>query len=247
VLNPAQATFCQLAGFVVLVNLVAFSAIGSFEVVYFRYVTHLLPLLLAMLAVIVVLIRERWPVVGYALLIALVISNALHILPYGLPGVRQWRWSTLWPESGPFRALDDLWIKAGRFRSEAWMYAQELTHSYEGPNEGLVAYLSTHAKPGQTVLVNYEDLPLMFYTRLRVLGGFSERGLGGSTQPDWVIDRKNGPYRDVLAAIVAAGSYERIEIPYPDIRWENRPEPGKHNYITVRDEDNVVLYRRRGD
>jgi len=54
-------------------------------------------------------------------------------------------------------------------------------------------------------------------------------------------------YRDRLAAIVAAGAYERIEIPYPDIRWENRPQPGEHHYLTVRDEDNVILYRQLGD
>lgn len=169
------------------------------------------------------------------------------MLPYGLPGVRDLEWSGLWSESGPFQALDEVWNKAGRFRSSLWMYAQELTHSYDGPNEGLIGYLSEHAKPGQTLLVNYEDLPLMFYTDLRVLGGLSGHGLSDGAQPDWVVDRKHGPYRDQLAAVVGAGSYERIEILYPDIRWENRPEPGGHHYLTVQGEENVVLYGRWED
>jgi len=239
--------FCQVAGLVILVNVLTLSASAAFDWVFFRYMAHLIPLLLAMLAIVVIWIMERWPVAAYALLIVLVVSNGLHVLPYGLPGVKQLNWSSLWPDSPAFQALNEVWIKASHFRSDAWMYAQELTHSYVGPNEGLLAYLSAHAKPGQTVVVNYEDLPLMFYTELRVLGGLSGHGLTSSLQPDWVISRKYGPYRDRLAAIVAQGSYERIEIPYPDIRWENRPEPGEHHYLTAQGEDNVILYRRRGD
>ena len=243
--TQAQALFCQVAGLVILVNVLTLSFSAAFDWVFFRYMAHLIPLLLAMLAIVIVRLMERWAVAGYALLLALVTSNALHTLPYGLPGLRGLHLENLWPRSGAFVSLDEVWSKAGRFRSEVWMYAQELTHSYEGPNEGLAAYLAAHARPGETVAVNYEELPLMFYTRLHVVGGLSAHGLDDNPRPDWVIDRKYGPYRDRLEAIVAAGSYERIEIPYPDIRWENRPEPGSHQYLTVRDEGNVVLYRRR--
>mgnify|MGYP001151954241 CR=1 FL=1 len=124
------------------------------------------------------------------------------------------------------------------------MYAQELTHAYAGPTEGLVAYLSMHATPGQTILANYEDLPLQFYTDLTVYGGMSGRGLAEGVQPDWIIDRQYGHYRDQIAALVTSGPYERITIPYPDVRWENREEPGKHQYLTDSMADPVVLYRR---
>jgi hypothetical protein len=95
------------------------------------------------------------------------------------------------------------------------------------------------------VAVNYEDLPLMFYTDMRVLGGLGLHGLCANSSPDWVIDRKNGPYRDLLAQIIGRGPYKRVELPYPDIRWENRPGPGVHHYLTVQDEDPVVLHRRQ--
>ncbi len=245
-LSPGQTTFCQLVGLEILLTVLPLSASAAFDWAFFRYLAHLIPLLLILLAVVVVWFMERSAVIGYTLLTVLVVSNALHILPYGLPRVKGIDWKELRPGSLPFQALDDVWVKAGRFRSDVWMYAQELSHSYEGPNEGLVKYLSAHAEPGQIVLVNYEDLPLMFYTELRVLGGLSGRGLADDVQPDWVIDRKHGPYRDRLATIVASGSYERVEIPYPDIRWENRPQPGQHHYLTVRGEDNVVLYRKQG-
>ncbi len=246
-LDDKQARFCQMAGLVIIIHLVMLSASAAFDWVFFRYMVHLIPLLLAMLAIVVVLVMEQWPVVGYALLLVLLAGNGLGMLPYGLPGVHELDPSSLWPRSAAFLSLQDVWAKAGRFRSDAWMYAQELSHSYEGPNEGIVGYLAANAQPGQTVAVNYEDLPLIFYTDLHVLGGLGLHGLRVNSHPDWVIDRKHGPYRDLLADIVAAGSYERIEIPYPDIRWENRPQPGEHHYLTAQSKDPVVLYRREGD
>jgi hypothetical protein len=246
-LNQAQASFCQLATLVILVNILVLSANAAFDWVFFRYIVHLIPLLVAMLAIVVVLVLERWPLVGYVMLAALALGNGVHVLPYGLPGVRTLNPARLWPGSPAFEALRDVWSRAGHIRSDVLMYAQELTHEYQGPNEGLVAYLAAHARPGQSLLVNYEDLPLMFYTPLRVWGGLGAHGLESGPQPDWVVDRKYGPYRDQLASIVARGAYERIELPYPDIRWENRPEPGSHNFLSAQGADSVVIYRRRGD
>ncbi|HNR95769.1 MAG TPA: hypothetical protein PKH89_02210, partial [Anaerolineae bacterium] len=51
-------------------------------------------------------------------------------------------------------------------------------------------------------------------------------------------------YREQIAALVASGPYERITIPYPDLRWENREEPTKHQYLTDTTANSVVLYRR---
>ena len=243
----ATLAFARTAVMVIAVNILFLSAGAAFDWVFFRYWTHLIPLLFILLAIVVVWIVQRRPMLGYALLAVLLACNILHLVPYGLPGIKDWDPSALWPTSPAFQALSEVWDKAGRFRSDLWMYAQELTHDYEGPNEGLVAYLSAHAQPGQTVAVNYEDLPLMFYSELRVLGGLSAHGLSAEAQPDWVINRKHGPYGELLMSIVESGRYERIEIPYPDIRWENRPQPGEHHYLTVQDEDPVVLYRRQGD
>jgi len=246
-LDPAQASFCELATLVTLANILVLAASAAFDWVFFRYIVHLIPLLVCMLAIAVVLVLKRWPLAGYAMLAVLALSNGLHILPYALPGLSALNPVSLWPESAAFQALGDVWSRAGHFRSDLWMYAQELTHAYVGPNEGLVAYLAEHASPGQSLLVNYEDLPLMFYTPLRVSGGLGAHGLDSDTQPDWIVDRRFGPYRDQLASIVAQGPYERIELPYPDIRWENRPEPGSHHYRSAQVTDPVVIYRRRGD
>lgn len=243
--HPALSCHMRLQELLVVVvvsNLLALSAVGW---AFFRYLAHLLPLLLALTAMIVVPIMQRWPVPGYALVMTLLVCNGVHILPYTLLRAAITSNSSFWTQVSASPATR--WIsgiRGLRLRSELWMYAQELTHPYQGPNEGLVAYLAERALPGQTILANYEDLPLQFYTNYRVLGGLSAHGLAPGIEPDWVIDRQYGHYRDLLAAIVNEGPYERITIPYPDIRWENREAAYEHHYLTVESESPVVLYRR---
>ena len=246
-LNQSQAAFCELAGVVIVVNLLSLAATAFFDTVFFRYVVHLIPLLLVMLAIVVLLVIESCTIGGHALLFVLLATNAVHITPYSLPGLRHITWSSFRPTSTALIVIDDLWMKAHVLRSELLMYAHELTNAYEGPTEGLVKYLSVHAQPGQTVVANYEELPLMFYTNLRVWGGLAGHGVTPDLQPDWIIDRKDGPYRDVLAAMVAAGSYQLIQLPHADIHWENRPEPGNHHYLTVQSVHQLTLYRRCSD
>jgi 4-amino-4-deoxy-L-arabinose transferase-like glycosyltransferase len=251
-LSAGQTRVLQVCGALVACTVVLLSASAAFDWAFFRYLVQLMPMMMIVLAMLVVWIMDRWRVLGYAVVVLLVSSNILHVAPYALVAQafssqgtgERLDLSTLRPGSEGFRALNDVWVLASRFRSDAWMYLQELTHDYVGPNEGLVAYLSAHATPGQTLVVNYEDLPLSFYTDLQVLGGMSQHGLGRA-RPDWIVDRKNGPYRNVLADIVASGAYVRIELPYPDIRWENRPEPGTHQYLTAQGGDFVVIYQRK--
>ncbi len=243
-LSPLQAEFCSLAGMVVLGNVLVLSATAAFDWVYFRYMVHLIPLLLSMLAIAVVQISGQRAVLAGALVVLALGTNVLCLIPYGLPGLRDCNVAALVPESTAFLSLQEVWQRAGYFRSDLLMYAQELAHSYQGPNEGLVAYLSLHAAPGQSLAVNYEDLPLMFYTRLHVIGGLGVHDLDVHSRPDWIVDRVHGPYRELLGAILTSGPYERLTLPYPDIRWENRPEPGTHQYLTVQDAEPVVLYRR---
>lgn len=246
-LSSAQASLCELFSLIVAVNLLFLSATAAFDWVFFRYVTHLIPLLVVMLAIVVAMIIEASTIAGYALLLAVVATNGLHVLPHNLPGLRQIVWSKAFPSDPRMAYIDDLWRKAHRFRSEPLMYWHELTQSYEGPNEGIIEYLREHATPGDTVLANYEELPLMFYTDLRVIGGLSALGVADNIRPDWIIDRRSGPYRDVLAEMVAHGSYGHIQLPFADLHWENRPDPGLHHFLTVREHQLVSLYKRNDD
>jgi hypothetical protein len=159
------------------------------------------------------------------------------------PITRQFKWASLAPR--PYLAETDALIgTAGRPRFDLAHYAYELTHDYDGPNEGIVSYLREHASPGDMVVANYGELPIAFYTGLDIAGGLSGYRLENVPRPEWVINRTHGPYNDEVERIIAGGRYESIEIPYPDLPWGNRPVPEYHRFATVRGGPNVVIYRR---
>ena len=129
-------------------------------------------------------------------------------------------------------------------------YLYEITHDYNGPIEGICRYLNAHARPTDTVVITYGDLPLKFYTKLRVLGGLTGEDLAPAAKAEWVIVRKHIICRrdytvyKYLADHLNPNEYEPIVIDYPDIAFENREEPRLHYYRTATDADPVTIFKR---
>ena len=126
-------------------------------------------------------------------------------------------------------------------------YLYELTRDYKGPIRGIVTYLNEHARPGDVVAIGYEDLSLKFYTKLRVLGGYTGEDLTPAKQARWVIPRKHGnsPVRDYLLKEVPLRHYRKITLDgYPDVMFENRESPYDHRFITDTHEGPVEIYER---
>lgn len=130
-------------------------------------------------------------------------------------------------------------------------YLYEITHDYDGPIEGIVTYLRSNAAKDDIVAITYGDLPVKWYTGLRVVGGMTGEPLDPVRNARWVIFRKHSISDKALAVkwsmaqYFDPGSFERIVVDYPDLPFENREEPDLHQYRTVRDEDRVVIYRRK--
>lgn len=130
-------------------------------------------------------------------------------------------------------------------------YLYEITHDYDGPIEGIVTYLRANAAKNDIVAITYGDLPVKWYTGLRVVGGLTGEPLDPVRNARWVIFRKHSVSDKALAVkwdmaqYFDPGKFERIVIDYPDLPFENREEPDLHQYRTVRDEDRVVIYRRK--
>lgn len=130
-------------------------------------------------------------------------------------------------------------------------YGEITLKDYTGPMEAASKYLNAHANPGDTVLVTYGDLTLKFYTELRILGGYTGERLEPARNADWVIVRKhnNSPYetpvRRFIAENIDLSKYEKIVLDAPDLAFENRECPRLHRYCTDKNEDNVILYKRR--
>jgi len=240
-LEPRQVSVVHLYSLVVAITLLFLSA--TFIWMYFSYIVQLVPLLMVFLALTVVKALERSRPLGYVLIALLVTTNVLHVFPYAVPVTREFKWASLAPR--PYLAETDALIaSAGTARSDLADYFYELLHDYDGPNEGIVLFLREHAAPGDMVLANYGELPIAFYTGLDIAGGLSAYRIERFGQARWVINRRDGPYPDEMVRIIAQGSYEAIDIPYPDLPWGNRPVPEYHKFATVHDAPDVVIHRR---
>lgn len=149
-----------------------------------------------------------------------------------------WRGSKTWTI-----VVVTLWLLTGLLP----LYLLELTREYKGPVRGIVTYLNEHAHPGDMVAISYEDLPVKFYTKLRVIGGYTEEDLSLAKQAQWIIPRKHGNSwaRDYLLREVPLERYRKIVLDeYPDIGFENRESPYEHQFMTARNEGPVVIYER---
>ena len=128
-------------------------------------------------------------------------------------------------------------------------YVYEITHDYDGPIEGITKYLNKHGSLTDVVIITYGDLPLKFYTKMRVLGGLTGEDLS-QVDPQWIILRKlilcNEDMRvsKYIHNNYSPKKYEKIVIDYPDIPFENREDPEYHNFRTVKNYQKVIIYKK---
>jgi 4-amino-4-deoxy-L-arabinose transferase-like glycosyltransferase len=129
-------------------------------------------------------------------------------------------------------------------------YLYEITHDYDGPEEGITKYLNEHGSPMDIVAVTNGDMALKFYTKMRVVGGFTGEDLSPAKSARWLIIRKHGfvgkeqKMRDYLQENIPTQELHKIIINYPDILFENRESPNEHRFRTDTEESNVVIYER---
>jgi hypothetical protein len=134
-------------------------------------------------------------------------------------------------------------------------FIYELTHDYDGPVEGTVKYLLANGNDGDVVVAPREEMPLKFYTKMKVIGGLSEEHAVPPKDPDWVILRTVLlPTEHELAQrtgeVLDRSKYEMVVLDgYPDIPFENREEPvvSGHSFRTVTERPPVQLLRRVSD
>jgi 4-amino-4-deoxy-L-arabinose transferase-like glycosyltransferase len=132
-------------------------------------------------------------------------------------------------------------------------YLYEVTHHYTGPVDGIVDYLNEHGKPSDVVAITYGDLPLKFYTPMRIVGGLTGEDLRPALKANWVIIRrdvhcdKDQAVADYLRKNLPWRQYRRIELVCPDIPYNNREDPDEHLYRTATGAPPVVLFQRNRD
>jgi hypothetical protein len=140
-----------------------------------------------------------------------------------------------------------LWLAAGPLPR----FLGEITHDFDGPIEGIVRFLRENARPDDVVAISYGDMPLKFYTKLRVIGALTGEDPETARGADWIIIRRHtntdadARMKQALERIVAAGGYRRREIDYPDTQYENREDPRLHRFRTApKRTPRVVIWER---
>jgi len=129
-------------------------------------------------------------------------------------------------------------------------YLYEITHDYNGGVEGIVRYLTNHAGKGDIVAVNHEDLPIKFYTNLRVISGITGEDYSAATDADWVIIRKyltrgESGISEYLIHNVPWRKYDFVTLKqYPEVPFENREDPERHQFRTVKGAKPVLIFHR---
>jgi hypothetical protein len=129
-------------------------------------------------------------------------------------------------------------------------FFHELTNDYTGPLEAAVDYLNEHAEKDDVVAITYGDMPVKFYTGLRVVGGLTGEDLGPALSARWVIrrqkvvSRKDWNVLNFLHQNLNMRSFTAIPLNVPDVRFENRESPNEHRYRTPTEGASIVIHKR---
>lgn len=140
-----------------------------------------------------------------------------------------------------------VWVAVGPLRP----FVHEITHDYDGPIEGIVSFLDEHGSPDDTVAITYGDLPLKFYTDMRVVGGLTGEDLAEAEGADWIIVRRHRytaeekRVAEVLLDQLSRRDYQMYTLDYPDIAWANREDIRLHHFRTVRDHPGITVFGKR--
>jgi hypothetical protein len=193
----------------------------------FRYLTVLLVPATLLLGVAAYGVMQRNRVAGVAVVLLFICTNAIHLLPLGyLPKTAKVTYSTVnnFPSAGPVG-----------FPLACYLY--ELAYPIKDSEAILADYLREHASRNDVVLAQYGDLPLQFYTGLRVVGGMQGQPLPNN--PDWIVQRgfvlnqdtpgKDGSVLDFIRSQIPTREYVRV-LTGPDLMLANNPEPQWHLY-----------------
>jgi len=187
-----------------------------------------------------------------SIMLVLLFTNLLHIAPYAVPfyiGVNLPAFSWKYPKGKVTKVI--VWKSGDHLNPISYVdeFMYEITHDYDGPLEGICKYINQHAGPDDMVKIFYDNYAPIFYTNRLVL---PKKEFEGPILPDWWIFRgRDWQYRlgqpnleDVYRPILER-EYEKITIDYPEIQWENMPEPAYHKFRTVKDAPRVIIYHRK--
>jgi hypothetical protein len=127
-----------------------------------------------------------------------------------------------------------------------YLRAELLGTKLVDPNRATMEFLAPRLKPGDEVLINYEDMPAIFYLDQPIRGGAIGFRVGDRTGPPprFVVIRPSAqffPYQwKELDRFLRDCRTRPIENSIPDVPWGNCPDPYL-NYIAIGQPTKKVL------
>ena len=114
------------------------------------------------------------------------------------------------------------------------------------PNRRVVEFLEPRLEPGDEVLCNYEDVPLMHYLEHPIRGGLPCFRVDARPQARFFVLRRSGLQAGQIEAFQRAGNQTRwrpLAFDAPDIPWGNNPDPLFH-FSRLESEGSVLIFER---
>lgn len=113
-------------------------------------------------------------------------------------------------------------------RGELGRLAEEIFGQSKDPNRIVIDWLRENAAPDDEILINYEDLPLVYYLPNPIRGGIAAfRVEDESSVPAFVVLRRSVRFSHwpVFERALRGHEWEMVRIGAPDVRWGNNPDP----------------------
>lgn len=224
-----------------------------FVLIYPFYTTHymlpVVPFGAIFTAFLVLKIRERSRWLAAPVLALLLVTNALHVLPYAavdklgvapeaVAGVMPNPTATM-TEGTP---LAHYLTEQLTLRSYALDALYFVTHERQHQVKGVVAYLREHARPDERVFVPWNDanavayytgLPVTYHVDPTFFKNERVKGLlAGMGRPDWVVPLSFDVPPSQYLSDEYRRDYEFIRLPYPKEYFETYPNIEFFNFRT---------------
>jgi hypothetical protein len=114
-------------------------------------------------------------------------------------------------------------------RSELSILGSEIFGHRPDPNRLVIDWLKENAAPTDEILINYEDVPLMFYLPNPIRGGLAAFRVEDDvrTPPQFVVLRRTVGFVHWPVFLRELQRYAWAPVPLkaPDVTWGNNPDP----------------------
>jgi 4-amino-4-deoxy-L-arabinose transferase-like glycosyltransferase len=223
---PPEEKFVLFLFLIIIGNLIILAPVPQCE---HRYLVHLYPLCAIILGWLICLTWRYHKFSGALLALLLLFTNWLYQMPM------EWLRIVNRPQDNNAQMLTYPNIPLA-------LYLTELRSDYPDVNRYLIRFFQGRARPGDTILVTYDDLPLQFYTSFRIIGSL-QGPLPAAVNPDWVVKHFQTQWsRDhelfpaekyIINNVISSKDYQVVTaIPEEEI-YGNIPGPYDHHFLPI--------------